>query len=83
MWVSVGENAEEHLNSSTALERRVTAQPQQDEWTCAYKWVTVLPYRRPIGQNTHSKFEIVIFWLIDLVFFVWLFDLVIFKLSVL
>jgi len=30
----------------------------------------------------HSKFEVVIFWLIDLVIFVWLFHLVIFQFSV-
>jgi len=34
------------------------------------------------SQYIHSKFEKFIFWLIDLVIFVWLFNLVIFKFSV-
>jgi len=40
------------------------------------------PHHRAEVQDIHSKFEIVIFRLIDLVIFVWLFNLVIFKFSV-
>jgi len=43
---------------------------------------TFFPVMRPFGDvdmaKVHSKIEIVIFWLIDLVIFVWLFNLLIF-----
>jgi len=40
----------------------------------------VLKFRRQ--AEPHFEFEILIFWLIDVVIFVWLFNLVIFKFSV-